>query len=312
MDRVSRFCSKFSAFFQASQCSRIWLLLFASPLLLGLGGCLKHTRLIERPQKPPIVLSSGAGQLIQGLDERYDTIHTMSATVLMRASVGGASKGKVTDYTSLRGYIRLRQPDMLRVLGLLPVIETRAFDMVSNGKNFTLLIPPKSEAITGSGVVTTPSANALMNLRPAVFYDSLLVGKIGASDFIYVTTDTRIAPIPHSKHLIEEPDYELGVLRRQGDSQELLPERVIHISRTNLLPYQQDEYDDHGILVTRTLYSDYKMFDQIQYPTEITISRPIDGYKIELTIQKLTFNHPLPDDQFVLKIPAGTKIQQLP
>lgn len=288
------------------------MLALVSTLSLGLSGCLKHTRLLERPQRPPIVLSSGAQQLIQSLNERYDAIHSMSATVLIRASVGGASKGKVTEYTSLRGYIRLRQPDMLRVLGLLPVIETRAFDMVSNGKNFTLWIPPKSEAIEGSGQVTTPSSNPLMNLRPAVFYDSLLVGKIGPSDFTYVTSDTRVAPLPHSKHLIEEPDYELGILRRIGNSQELLPERVIHISRTNLLPYQQDEYDDHGILVTRTLYSDYQTFDQIPYPTHIVISRPIDGYKIDLTIEKLELNRQLADSQFELKIPSGTKIKKLP
>ncbi len=290
----------------------VWLLTLASTLSVGLNGCLKHTRLLERPQQPTIVLSSNAEQLIQSLNERYDGIHSMNATVLIRASVGGASKGKITDYTSLRGYILLRQPDMLRVLGYLPVVETRAFDMVSNGKTFTLLIPPKSEAITGSGVVTTPSQNPLMNLRPAVFYDSLLVGKIGPNDFTYVTSDTRIAPVPHSKHLVEEPDYELGILRRIGNGQQLLPERVIHISRTNLLPYQQDEYDDHGILVTRTVYSNYQTFDQISYPTHIVISRPIDGYQIDLTIQKLTFNRQLRDDQFELKIPAGTKIKKLP
>ncbi len=287
-------------------------MLLASALVLASTGCLKHTHLLERPQQPSVVLSSSAQQLIQSVDERYDAIHSMNATVLIRASVGGASKGKVTDYTSLRGYILLRQPDMLRVLGLLPVVETRAFDMVSDDKTFTLLIPPKSEAITGSGVVTAPSSNPLMNLRPAVFYDSLLVGKIGPGDLIYVTNNSRIERDPRSKHLIQEPDYDLGVLRRQGNSQQLVPVRLIHISRTDLMPYQQDEYDAQGTLVTRTLYSNYQTFDQIPYPTRIAIDRPIDGYQIELTIQKLTFNRPLADDQFALKIPAGTKIKRLP
>jgi outer membrane lipoprotein-sorting protein len=312
LDRVRGVRSRISVLFPGNLRRRAALPALAFALVLGLSGCLKHTRLLERPQKPSIVLSSNAEQLIESLDERYDAIHSMSATVLIRASVGGASKGKVTDYTSLRGYVLLRQPDMLRVLGLLPVVETRAFDMTSDGKTFTLLIPPKSEAITGSGVVTTPSPNPLMNLRPAVFYDSLLVGKIGPRDFTYVTTDTHIAPVPHSQHLVEEPDYELGILLRIDNTQQLLPERVIHISRTNLLPYQQDEYNDQGILVTRTLYSNYQTFDQIPYPTHIVISRPIDGYQIDMTIQKLTFNRPLADNQFELKIPAGTKIKRLP
>jgi hypothetical protein len=281
------------------------------PMLL-LSGCLKHTRILERPQEPSVVLAASPQQLMQLVDQRYDTIHSMLATVLIQASVGGAVKGKETDYTSIHGYILLRQPAMLHVLGMLPVIETRAFDMVSDGNSFTLLIPPKSLVITGTGTVTTPSSNPLMNLRPAVFYDSLLVKKVEPDDLVYVTSDTGLVRDPKTHHLIAEPDYELGILRRIGNSQQLVPERVLHISRTNLLPFQQDKYDSHGILVTRVLYSDYRTFDQISYPTKIVISRPIDGYQLTLTIEKLAFNHPLADDQFALKIPAGTKFQKLP
>ncbi|MGC1782777.1 MAG: hypothetical protein WA708_09680 [Acidobacteriaceae bacterium] len=281
--------------------------------MLTFTGCFKHTRILEKPMQPSVVLSASSEQLIQEVDQRYDAIHSLNATVLIRASVGGASKGKETDYTSIRGYILLRQPNMLRVLGLLPVIETRAFDMASNGKTFTLLIPHNDEAFIGSGTPSaTPSRNPLMNLRPSVFYDSLLVGKIEPTDLIYVTSDTRVAPVPHSKHLVEEPDYELGILRRVADSQRLLPERVLHISRTDLLPFQQDEYDNKGILVTKTLYTNYQTVDQIPYPMHIVISRPIDGYRLDLTIEKLTLNHPLNNDQFQLKIPAGTKIKHLP
>ncbi|MHB1936632.1 MAG: hypothetical protein ACYCOR_08610 [Acidobacteriaceae bacterium] len=280
--------------------------------MLALSGCLKHTRILEQPQAPTVVLTASPQQLIQQLDQRYDAIHSMLATVLIQASVGGAVKGKETDYTSIRGYILLRQPSMLHVLGMLPVIQTRAFDMVSDGKNFTLLIPPKNEAVTGTGTVATPSKNPLMNLRPAVFYDSMLIKKVGPEDLVYVTSDTGLVRDPRSHHLIAEPDYELGILRRIGHSQHLMPERVVHISRTDLLPFQQDEYDNRGIMVTRTLYTDYRTFDQIPYPTKIVISRPIDGYQLTLAIAKLTFNHPLANDQFELKIPPGTKIKKLP
>jgi hypothetical protein len=279
---------------------------------LQMTGCLKHTRLLERPQQPQVVLSASEAQLIQGLNQRYDAIHSLSATVLMRASVGGASKGKVTDYTSLRGYILLRQPDMLRVLGMLPVVETRAFDMASDGSQFTLLIPPKSEAIIGKGTVTKPSPNPLMNLRPSVFFDSMLIRKVAPDELVYVTTNNRVERDPHTHHLVEQPDYDLGILRRQGNSQELIPVRVVHVSRTNLLPYQQDEYDGKGNLVTKTLYSKYQTFENIPYPTQIIINRPADGYQIALTIEKLTLNRPLANDQFQLKIPEGTKIKRLP
>jgi hypothetical protein len=294
------------------RCRRSAGLSLLTALLLGTSGCLKHTRILERPQPPSVVMSASAEQLIQNLDQRYDAIHSMNATVMIRASVGGAAKGKVTDYTSLRGYILLRQPSMLRVLGLLPVVETRAFDMASNGKEFKLLIPPKSEAVVGSGGVSAPSPNPLMNLRPAIFYDSLLIRKIGHDELVYVTTNTRVERNLKTKRLMQEPDYDLGILRRQGASQQLMPVRVVHISRTDLLPYQQDEYDRQGDLVTKTTYSAYQTFDQIEYPTHIVIDRPADEYKIDLTFQKLTLNRPLADDQFQLKIPAGTKIKRLP
>jgi len=290
----------------------VWRVMLACLPMLLLSGCLKHTRILERPQAPAVVLTATPQQLIQQLDERYDAIHSILAKVMIQASVGGASKGKETDYTSFRGDILLRQPSMLRVLGMMPVLETRMFDMVSSGNRFTLLIPPKDLAITGTGTVTTPSKNPLMNLRPAVFYDSMLVKKVEPDDLVYVTSDTGIVRDPKTHHLMAEPDYELGILRRIGNSQQLMPERVVHISRTNLLPFQQDEYDSHGILVTRTLYTDYRTFDGIPYPTKITIDRPIDGYQLTLTIEKLTFNHPLANDQFELKIPEGTKIQKLP
>jgi len=289
-----------------------WRAMVACLPMLVLSGCLKHTRILERPQAPAVVLTATQEQLIQQLDGRFDAIHSMNARVLIRASVGSAAKGKETDYTSFHGYILLRQPSMLRVLGMMPVLQTRMFDMVSSGNRFTLLIPPKSLAITGTGTVSTPAKNPLMNLRPAVFYDSMLIKKVEPEDLVYVTSDTGIVRDPKTHRLMAEPDYELGILRRIGDSQQLMPERVVHISRTNLLPFQQDEYDSHGILVTRTLYGDYRLFDGIQYPTKITINRPIDGYQLALTIAKLTFNHPLANDQFELKIPSGTKIQKLP
>lgn len=283
----------------------------ASLAIFVLTGCLKHTRILERPQAPQVVMSATADQLIHSVDQRYGAIQSMNATVLIRASVGGANRGKVTDYTSLRGYILLRRPAMLRVLGLLPVVETRAFDMASDGNNFKLLIPPKSEAIVGSGGIGTPSSNPLMNLRPGIFFDSLLIRKVGPDELVYVTTNTSVARDPHTKKLVQQPDYDLGILRRQGNSQQLLPVRVVHISRTDLLPYQQDEYDEHGTLVTKTLYSNYQVFNQIEYPTHIVIDRPVDEYKIDLTFQKLLLNRPLANDQFDLKIPAGTKIKRL-
>ena len=53
----------------------------------------------------------------------------------------------------------MRKPEMLRVLGRVPVLGTRAFDMVSDGKNFTLWIPSKNKAIKGSNSLKKKSSS---------------------------------------------------------------------------------------------------------------------------------------------------------
>lgn len=94
--------------------------------------------------------------------------------------------------TSLRGYILMRKPADLRVLLLVPVVGTRAIDMVTDGTNFKLLIPPRHEAMVGTNQVSHPSKNGLENLRPVVFFDSMFVQGPAPNQIISMTSDTRI------------------------------------------------------------------------------------------------------------------------
>ena len=123
---------------------RDWLKLLAL-LVPVLTGCLSHTHSCSSPNWPGVVLDAEAPQLVEAVNLPLSTqVTSLSATVDFAASVGGAHKGKETDYTSIHGYIRMRKPEMLRVLGYLPVVRLRAFDLASDGKTFTLLIPPRT------------------------------------------------------------------------------------------------------------------------------------------------------------------------
>ncbi len=141
----------------------------------GLTGCFSSVHRVARVETVNTYRTATVGDLEQMISSRDAAIRTFNASVLITASTGGGKEGKVKTYTSFRGYIFLRKPRDLRVILQLPVIGSQAFDMVSDGKTFTLMIPPKKQAFTGSDTVTTPSPNALMNLRPLVFTDSLLV-----------------------------------------------------------------------------------------------------------------------------------------
>jgi hypothetical protein len=205
----------------------------------------------------------------------------------------------------------MRKPDDLRVLLRVPLLGSTALDMVSDGKTFKLVIPPRNKAMEGTNEVTKPSKNGLENLRPSVFFDSMFVRGQGPNQILSMTIDTRVIQSGKKKNdLIEEPAYDLQVLA-QPEGQMVRTLRVVHINSTDLLPYQQDIYDKDGQVVTKAIYSDYQFYGDTPYPSTIVIQRPRDHYSLTVTITKLTLNHKLEDDQFDLKIPENIPIQKL-
>ena len=284
-------------------------MLCLAPLLLS--GCVSRTHLVRRTRQPDIVREDSLEQLVRHVNAQYDAIQTMSVSVELTASTGGGKTGQVKEYPAFAGYIWLQKPGQLRVLLLVPVLRSKALDMVSDGENFKLLIPPRNKAIVGTNSVTEHSSNGLENLRPNVFFDSLLIKGPSADQIVSRILDTRIIePADKTKDLLEVPEYDLEILDKPEGAFGRT-ERVIHISRDNLQPYRQDIYDQTGQIITRTTYSDYQKYGTIQFPSKIHIQRPLDEYSLTLTLTKATFDEKLPDDQFDLKIPETVPITQM-
>jgi outer membrane lipoprotein-sorting protein len=282
-------------------------------LALSISGCLTRTRVLERRQvNTSNLLTATLPQLIQQIDSDAKKIHSLNATVEIATAVGGAKKGKVTEYQEIKGYILERDPDMLRVIGLFPIVRNRAFDMVSDGKTFKLSIPPLNRFIEGpAGEPEQPSTNTLENLRPSVFFDSLLLHEIGAEDVVVLEQSTEIVPdASNKKKSWEIPDYVLYVIRRDGSNMGRLV-RKITFARTDLLPHRQMIYDQNGAVATEATYEDFSDFSGVKFPTKIVINRPKEEYSIRLTIEKLEINQPLSDDQFALAQPPGAQVKTL-
>ena len=276
-----------------------------------LTGCLSHTRKLQQPKMPGIVLSADVQQLVSNINKQYDAVQSITGTVEFQASVGGEQKGKVTDYTSIRGFILLRKPEMLRVLGMLPLVGGRAFDLASDGAAFKLWIPHENKVIEGTNAEGKPSTKPLENMRPYIFFDSLLIHSIGTDELLSLTTDTKTVVDPKQKQLLLQPEYALGIFKPSPGSNVLVPERVIHINRTNLLPSGEDIYDKDGNIQTQAVYGPYEPFGDFRFPESITIKRPLEEWQVVITFQKVIFNQTLKDDQFQLEIPKGTQIQNL-
>ena|ERR1700722_2518843 len=296
----------------------VWKLL--ALLLPVLTGCLSRTHKLQQPKLAGPVQNADVVQLVEAINRRYAQVNSLTAPVDFSASVGGAHKGKQTDYTSIHGYILYRKPQMLRVLGLVPVLHTHAFDLASDGSTFVLVIPPKSQAIEGSTTSTGHAANPLENLRPDIFLDSLVIRNISADEIVSLTnsSETTLDPKSKSKQLIETPQYDLAILSTAsagtstGPVRIAKPQRVIHFSRADLMPTELDVYDSSGDVETKVTYGPYQSYGGIPFPTTITINRPLDEFRLVLTIEKVTLNPTLPDEQFHAEVPKSYKVQKLP
>src|SRR6187402_1382199 len=293
--------------------NKLGLAVMAGVLFLPLTGCYRTTRAVQKTHPPPQVFTVSLDHLVKDTDSRYDAIKTMNASVEISATTGGGKEGQITETTGFTGYILLRKPGDLRVLLFAPFAHIRALDMVTDGTTFKMAIPPRNRFITGSNVLTKPSKNALENLRPGVFYDSLLIQGLQKGQVVSVTADDRVyQPDPLKKYFVQEPTCELSFHQPVENSVELKTLRTVHLGRSTLLPFQQDIYDADGQLDTQATYDNYQKFGDVEFPSKIVIRRPKDQLSLTLTITKMTVNQALGDDQFELKIPDNVKVEKLP
>jgi outer membrane lipoprotein-sorting protein len=247
--------------------------------------------------------------LIGSINAQASKVQSMQATVDIDTAVGGAKKGRVTEYEQIRGFVLARKPEMLRMIGLFPIVRNRAFDMVSDGHDFKLWIPTKNRFVIGRNDVISPNpTQPLENLRPQIIYEALLLHEIGAGETAILENGTETVT-DEKGHKSEQPDYVIDVIRRHGNDSWL--SRKIIFSRTDLRPNRQLIYDEQGTLVTDARYSDYKDYDGLNFPSKIEIKRPEEEYDITLTILKPGLNQPLTDDKFVLEQPAGAQVIHL-
>jgi hypothetical protein len=274
-----------------------------------LAGCLFRTRPIERQLSNAPLKTSTQQELIDYVNAQAGRVQTLQATVDLDASAGDPKSGRITDYKEIRGYILVRKPGVLRMKGLMPVVRNTAFDMVTNGTDFKLWIPPKNKFVTGPDNETSFQPDKRMeNMRPQYIYSALLLQPI-ASDDIAVLENGYETVLDSKKHRVDQPDYELAVIHRGPQGWYL--SRRIEFSRSDLLPHRQRLYDQQGNVMTDARYQDYKDFNGISFPTTIAIERPRENYDLQLNVLKLDLNLPLTDDQFTLDQPTGAEVVHL-
>jgi outer membrane lipoprotein-sorting protein len=288
---------------------RLLSLLVLALVTFPTTGCLFRTRKLDRQFSNAPLKAATQERLIEFLNTQAAAIKSLQATVDIDASAGDPKNGQITDYKEIRGYVLARKPSMLRMKGLMPVVRNTAFDMVSNGQDFKLWIPPKNKFVLGpNNLDHYQPEKRLENLRPQHIYDALLLREIGP-DEIAVLENGYETVLDPKKHRIDQPDYQIVVIRKGTNGWFL--SRKIEFSRTDLLPHRQIIYDEQGNVATDAHYQDYKDYSGVQFPSTIEIERPKESYDITLNILKLDLNRTLTDDQFALEQPPGAEVIHL-
>jgi len=199
---------------------------------------------------------------------------------------------------------------MLRMIGLLPILRNTAFDMVSDGQEFKVSIPPKNRFVVGRNDVVIPNPQQpLENLRPQIIYDALLLREIDPQNETAVFENDTETVTGDKGRKFEQPNYVVDIIQTHGGDSWL--SRKIVFSRKDLLPERQLIYDESGTLVTDAHYSDYRDYDAVLFPSRIEIRRPEEEYDITLGMVKLQINKPLDNTKFALEPQPGEQIIHL-
>ena len=261
----------------------------------------RRTTVVAPSEAPAPALEATLSDLLDRLNDQSEKIRTLTATVDLQPTTGSVYSGVIKEYHDVKGFILIKKPEMIRILGQAPVVRTDIFDMVSNGREFKVSIPPKQKFIVGKTDLKRESKSTLENLRPQHIFEALVVPPIDRS-----TADLSFAQDEGEGHRY----YVITVMKPDGPGR-FSPLRKIWFDRSDLKVTRMQLYGPAGIYIEDIHYSDYRDFDGITYPTDIQLKRPIEDYALQIAVEKAVFNQPIPEQKFELKKPANAQLVDL-
>jgi outer membrane lipoprotein-sorting protein len=229
----------------------------------------------------------------------YNAIDSFQATVDMTPSVGSVYKGQITEYKDVRAFVLFRKPADIRIIGQAPVIRTKVFDMVSNGADFRFFLVQSNLFVQGANNAPPTSKSAIENLRPDAFLSSMLIRPADPKTETIVLEDATDE---------EDSNYILYFMRKDAEGRPVFG-RTVWFSRIDLSIVRQKVLDDMANILSDTRYAKWQPFNNISFPSHIDLNRPKDGYGVVMDIVQVQMNKELPNDQFVLTQPEGSKLQ---
>ena len=271
-------------------------------LLLVQSACISRKRVVPIDERPLPVQSSTRPELLKSLAEKSKQIQTLQGIINLDASSGRAEAGVLTEYRQTRGFVLVERPGHVRfkvqaVLALATVV-----DMVSDGLQYRVSIPVKNKFAVGDTNARGNEKNAILNLRPPVILNALFV------DILSYLNNPRMRATLEETREGRRSFYVLSFIDVAAEDAQLLEK--LWIDRTNLQVSRKQMFRTDGKPEMDVEYS-YASDGDMKFPQIITIHRPVEGYTLKMTFQKVTVNEKLAADAFELERPAGAELVQL-
>ena len=282
----------------------VLVLIFTLSILLG--GCswfrIKKIRRIPASEQALPAKTASLTELVTQINSFAENIKSLRLNVLYQLSGASISTGEISEYRETEGFILLKKPGFVRLIGL--AFKVKVFDMVSDGKDFHIYIPPKNKYIYGfNDQEITPRKDIPVTLRPQHVFSALMIDPL--------------QPNPEQERLsIEEGEegkkkfYVVTLLKEMGNGLVVL-ERKIWVDRFDLRLVRQKHYDKEGKVRTDVIFNNFQNYQGKDYPSVIDFRRPQDQYSLRIRVKQAFINSDLRDDQFTLQQPEGSELVDL-
>jgi hypothetical protein len=269
--------------------------------LLAPGCAVRHVTKVEASKVPPPSQEASTADLVARVNAWSEGIRTLVATVDLEPTAGSVYSGVIKEYHDVKGFILFQKPALIRMVGQAPIIRTQIFDMTSDGKEFRVYVAPKEKFIVGNTESTRPAKNSLENLRPQHIVEALLVPPLDPARENYFREEGEENGRRYYVLTVLEP----------GADRELSLRRKVWFDRTDLAITELQVYGAQGAYSEDVRYAQYQDFEGVRYPTRIQIRRPIEDYRLTISILKATFNQPIEPEKFELEKPKNAELVDL-
>jgi len=285
------------------------------------SGCAVSQKKVVKPSEAPgPLLTATKAELVERFNKQAKAIDSINASVSMKVTAGSAYSGVIEEYHEINAFILASRPSNIRVIGQAPVVGKNIFDMVSDGQTFHIFVPSKHKFIEGPAKLERPAKKPVENLRPQHILDALFWQPIedqaplgtGDKQFTLFEEDEEngalyyiVTLISHDGPVMNNVGSSVTLRSAFGIVQKIWFDRLdLNVSRIEIFESSAIE----GKVASDVRYSSWDTTGATPYPRQISLARPGDDYKLDITVKKMTLNEPISAEKFVLAQPPGTEL----